>query len=245
MIGCADCTARVLDLKKGTELIKLSGHKGKVRSVAFSPDGRLALTGSWDLTARLWDLKTGEVLHVLAGHSGRVTGVAFFPDGREGVSAGGAKLCIWDLKTGKLSNFLSTRSAFDEVRSLAVTSNGRGIVYSTNKTGSTGSLNVHWVGKQTDSFIGHISPNVGAAAVSRDGRRVLSGSGLASAHSTDPKWEQESSVRLWNIETQKELWCAKGLTSQVFAVAISSDNRYALSSASDRTVRLWRLPEEK
>jgi len=32
------------------------GHKGSVYSVAFSPAGRYALSGSWDNTLKLWDI---------------------------------------------------------------------------------------------------------------------------------------------------------------------------------------------
>ncbi len=35
------------------------GHSDDVNSVAFSPDGRFALSGSRDDTLRLWDVKTG------------------------------------------------------------------------------------------------------------------------------------------------------------------------------------------
>lgn len=36
------------------------GHRGDVRSVAFSPDGRFIVSGSYDRTLKLWDVKTGE-----------------------------------------------------------------------------------------------------------------------------------------------------------------------------------------
>jgi hypothetical protein len=36
-----------------------AGHSDCVTGIAFSPDGRYVLTGSWDNTARLWDVTTG------------------------------------------------------------------------------------------------------------------------------------------------------------------------------------------
>jgi uncharacterized caspase-like protein len=48
------------DLATGKEIERLDGHTGEVESVAFSPDGSKALTGSYDSTARLWDLSTGK-----------------------------------------------------------------------------------------------------------------------------------------------------------------------------------------
>ena len=33
---------------------EFTGHTSSIYSVAFSPDGRQILTGSWDNTARLW-----------------------------------------------------------------------------------------------------------------------------------------------------------------------------------------------
>ena len=39
----------------GKDLIKtFEGYWSKVMSVAFSPDGKFALSGSWDMTLKLW-----------------------------------------------------------------------------------------------------------------------------------------------------------------------------------------------
>jgi WD40 repeat protein len=38
------------------------GHPGEVFSVAFSPDGKLALSGGFDKTLKLWEIATGREL---------------------------------------------------------------------------------------------------------------------------------------------------------------------------------------
>jgi WD40 repeat protein len=51
-----DCTVRLWDLEAGKELQRLVGHTHFVEAVAFSPDGRFAISGSGDNTVRLWKL---------------------------------------------------------------------------------------------------------------------------------------------------------------------------------------------
>jgi hypothetical protein len=44
----------LLDVVTGTELARYDGHLGRVRAIAFSPDGRSVVTGSADTTALVW-----------------------------------------------------------------------------------------------------------------------------------------------------------------------------------------------
>ena len=81
-----DPTLRLWDVATGKEIRSFAGHTGEVSSVAFSPDGRFALSGSWDHTVRLWDVATGKEIRTFAGHTGRVNSVAFSPDGRFALS---------------------------------------------------------------------------------------------------------------------------------------------------------------
>src|SRR5205814_1517244 len=49
---------------------------------AFSPDGKMIVTGGHDGTARLWDAATGQPIGVPLRHHDDVNVVAFSPDGR-------------------------------------------------------------------------------------------------------------------------------------------------------------------
>jgi WD40 repeat protein len=76
-------------------------HKGIVNSVAFHPDGRLALSSSWDNTAVLWDLETGKRVKTLEHPDGVIIGV-FSPSGKlilTGCDDGVVRL--WDAKSGE------------------------------------------------------------------------------------------------------------------------------------------------
>src|SRR5437660_12877378 len=64
-------------LSRGDELATLRGHKGPVRSVAFSPDGSTLASVGDDGTLRIWNVANRSELHTLTGHAGKVRAVAF------------------------------------------------------------------------------------------------------------------------------------------------------------------------
>lgn len=72
-----------------------------INSVALSPNGHFALSGSSDQSAYLWDTRTGQVVYKFQ-HQARVVMVALDPKGKFAFTADskkGAK--IWDLSNGQ------------------------------------------------------------------------------------------------------------------------------------------------
>ncbi len=65
-------------------------------------------------------------------------------------------------------------------------------------------------------------------AFSPDGKYLASGS-----------WD--NSVKLWNIESQKEVTTLQGHSESVYSVAFSPDGKYLASGSADNTVKLWSM----
>ena len=169
------------------ERANLAGHKGPVRAVAFSPDGRRVLTGSFDSTAILWDAATGAAVAMLAGHKNYVWAVAFSPDGQRVLtgSLDGAAI-LWDAATGAAVATLAGHNG--PVRAVAFSPDGKRVL-----TGSYDYTAILWdaaTGAAVATLEGHKGP-VNAVAFSPDGKRVLTGS----FDNTAMLWEVFSSAQ--------------------------------------------------
>jgi hypothetical protein len=111
--GGGDGIVRVWDLATGREQYSFTGHRGDVRAVVMSPDGREIVScggagggvvdgaDAGDGAIRVWNRHNGQQLLCLKGHSGGVLGIAVTPDGTEIVSVGmDHTIRIWDRNTG-------------------------------------------------------------------------------------------------------------------------------------------------
>ena len=112
------------------EIALLTGHTGRVTSIAFSPDGSVLSSGSQDNTVRVWDTVTGEHRRTLTGHTSVVQSVAFSPDGRTLASGSGHSLSketdstvrLWNAVTGEHKGTLTGHT--DWVNSIVFSPDG-------------------------------------------------------------------------------------------------------------------------
>jgi WD40 repeat protein/uncharacterized caspase-like protein len=110
------------EIDTGREIRSFQGHKAGVLSGAFSPDGRMVITGSDDHTLKLWNAMSGEEIRTFSGHSAEVRSVAFSPDGKLILSAGGhGRTALWDAATGTL---LATLFSLEDGDNLTLTPEG-------------------------------------------------------------------------------------------------------------------------
>ena len=207
--------------RKGRELRGLGGNQ---TSVAFSPDGRTALTGDFGKTVTLWDLANGS-FREFELHDGPNMTVAFSPDGRSALSGTDkGTLNLWDVATGKEIHFFFPGHTND-VKSVTFSPDGRsGLSGSWDKTLKLWDVAT---GKELRTFAGH-TDHVNSVAFSPEGGTVLSGS-------------EDKTLKLWDVATGKEIRTFAGHTAAVTSVAFSPEGRSGLSGSWDKTLKLWDL----
>jgi eukaryotic-like serine/threonine-protein kinase len=203
-----------------------AGHEGGILSVALSPDGRYAASGSWDDNlVRLWDLKIHKELAPFKGHTENVNSVAFSADSRFVLSGSADKtMRLWEVDSRKQVQLFEGHTS--PVWSVALSRDGSRALSCGTHDKSVRLWDVK-TGNELRNFEGHTLRPC-SVAFSSDAKRVLSGG-----------WNQI--MLLWDADTGKELQRFTGHTKHIESVAFSPDDRYALSGSRDGTMRLWEV----
>jgi len=224
------------DINTGEMIHHFSDHNFRLFSIAYSPDGKYAVTTGFEYLAnhlnlrtgypaKLWDIETGQEVRQFSGHVDFVTSAAFSPDGKTIVTTSADKTArLWDVESGNEIRRFTGHT--EGVWSVVFSPDGNSIV-----TGSRDRTARIWdvqTGMEVRQFIGH-AHWVNAVAISPDGRFLLTGSA--------------SKTNLWDIQTGQELQQFNGQTASITSVAFSPDGRYLISGSLDGSTWLWDLDQ--
>jgi WD40 repeat protein/tRNA A-37 threonylcarbamoyl transferase component Bud32 len=211
-----------------TELRSFKGHTDGVYSVAFSPAGKIALSGAaltdTDPLVRLWDVGSGKEIRRLAGPTAGVMSVAFSPNGIHALAGSDDKtIHIWDVATGRQVRVFEGHT--DKVLAVAYSPAGKLIV-----SGSRDKTVRLWdaeAGKVLHTMKGHTDA-VRTVAFAPDGQRVASGS-------------FDGAVRIWNVADGKAVATPStlGHPNGVQSVAFSPDGKRLASGGLDGWIDFW------
>jgi WD40 repeat protein len=253
-----DGTARVWDATTGRALLCLRVHRSQITSVAFARDGQWLVTGSTDGMARVWDAISGQELRKFQNQgTGPLWAVAVTPDGKRvvtGSEEGTPR--ILDAASGQILLTLQgptplprfAASLVGWLRSWQGPLLAASVLYP-GRTGHTG--------------------RVWSIAVSRDGQRLITGSGDATARIWDaatgrlllPPLQHGAEVTavaistngqmmatacglagevtLWDAVSGRELQKSSGHTGRVWSVVITPDGQRIVTAGEDGLVKIW------
>ena len=101
-VGLVSGKSIILSAFTGSQMAVFSGHTGGVRSLTFSSDGRLLVSGSYDKTVKLWDMQTGGVIKTFFGHTYCIYFVSISVDCiRIASGSGDNTINVWDIQIGE------------------------------------------------------------------------------------------------------------------------------------------------
>lgn len=208
-----------------------AAHISLVESMAFSPDGKALVTGSFtELT--IWDTAKGEPKNRVGGFADRVCTIAFSADGKKFATGGGAatedgEIRIFDTETAK--PFAEVKAGHsDTVFGVAFSPDGKLLATcGADKFVKVWDLPQAAGGapKFVKSFEGH-THHVMGVGWTPDGKKLAS-------------CGADNFVKVWDYEKGEKLRDMQGHQKQVTSLVFVGKTPQFVTGSGDASVRMW------
>ena len=213
------------DVASGARKLSITGHTDGVYSIAFSPDSKTLASGSREQIL-LWDTATNTYKATLfVGDWATNASLAFSPDGKTLASESGFEIHLWDVRSrahrATIRRYGQTTSGYVRYRSIAFSPDGSFLARS-----ASNSVGLWYAGRTYKKTLAGHTDDVTSVAFSYDSRTVASGS-------------VDTTVRLWDVDTDAHKATFAGHTERVVSVAFSPDGSLLASGSDDNTIILW------
>lgn len=225
--GAADGAVTSFDGATGKVGHKFEGHTGAVNSLQFNSDNSVLASGNPNGQLRFWKA-SGEALATIQGHAGVIHAIAFHPKDPLVATAGAdGTIRVWRLPTApkSIGNAASPGSI------VATSGDGTVVVLAgaaKNEGKGNDAVVLNEAGEVAQSFKGHTKP-VGAAAVSKDGKRAATG-------------DAAGNVAVWDTKTGQAEGVVLAHDGAVTGVALHPTEPRMATSSADGSIKLWQLP---
>ncbi len=232
-------------LKRG-----FGGSIDQIKSLAISPDGLTALTGSREFSLILWNLRTGGEIRRLLGHTGEILSVAYSPDGTQAVSSGGSiggadqSIIVWDLEAGTLLRRLRPEiGAFNQF-------SGRvfdivGVRFMPDGMGVLGGIQdgtLRLWDTQNGAIIRRLAGHrlgINSLVLSHDGRYLASGAMRFGLDLSIDTLQGPGEIFLWDAYSGQFNRSFEGHEAEVMALAFTPDDKTLIAADFNGTVIAW------
>ncbi|MEQ8786084.1 MAG: M56 family metallopeptidase [Pirellulaceae bacterium] len=217
---------KLFDLSSGSLIREFDAPQGvKHTGIAFTPNGRRAVSCGSDRMVRVWDVASGGELRQLTGHSDELRCVAVSPDGSQAATGGFDKsIVIWDLNAGRLLRRLEGHRR--SIWSIAYSPDGKLIA-------SGGQLDAMLWDVDTGNSLKTISvgSQMSAITFSADGESLFTG-------------QNNAALAQWDVETGELIWRKTAHTARITGACATPDGRHLLTGGLDGAVYKWDLRDD-
>jgi len=224
----------VWDVNTGKIRMKLTGHKGLVTSLAFSPDSKLLASGSGsdEQMIFLWKVDDGSLAGSLPGYT--ALNLAYTPDGDHLIIEGGNAVRIWRFSENRVLDPLQGVEG-----NVVLSPDGEFLAFASCNEKVSGTcisklVSLYRLSEGTVAYsLTPMTGQVQSIEFSNDGSMVAAAS--------------RNGINIWRVIDGTTVQNMHILNSviNVQELSFSPDGKLIVSSSEDNTLRVWQIADGK